>query len=86
MIFTFTYVHSYTLQYITHCNCLITLHRDLDYNPNKPSTIVTCSDDRKIKFWDVRNLTKGKERFNLLFYQYIFTIFFYEIIYDAMFL
>ena len=31
----------------------------MDYNPNKPSTIVTCSDDRKMKFWDIRNLTKG---------------------------
>ncbi len=28
--------------------------RDADYNPNKPSYIVTCGDDRKIKFWDIR--------------------------------
>ncbi len=31
--------------------------RAADYNPNKPYTIVTAGDDRKIKFWDIRNLT-----------------------------
>jgi WD40 repeat protein len=31
-------------------------HRDVEYNPNKPSVVVSCGDDRLIKFWDVRNL------------------------------
>ena len=30
--------------------------RDVDYNPNKPQTLITAGDDRKIRFWDVRNL------------------------------
>jgi WD40 repeat protein len=30
--------------------------RDVEFNPNKPSVLVTCGDDRKVKFWDVRNL------------------------------
>lgn len=30
--------------------------RDIDYNPNKPQTIVTCGDDRTVKFWDLRKL------------------------------
>lgn len=32
-------------------------HRDVEYNPNKPSVIVSCGDDRLIKFWDIRNLS-----------------------------
>ena len=28
----------------------------MDYNPNKPLTLITSGDDRKIKFWDLRNL------------------------------
>eukprot|EP00904_Undaria_pinnatifida_P001409 jgi/Undpi1/11269/HiC_scaffold_30.g13567.m1 len=28
--------------------------RDLDYNPNKPFCLVTCGEDRLIKFWDLR--------------------------------
>lgn len=35
------------------------LCRDIDYNPNKPSTLVTCGDDRLIKFWDTRHLGNG---------------------------
>lgn len=31
--------------------------RDVEYNPNKPSILVTCGDDRKVKFWDIRNLS-----------------------------
>lgn len=31
--------------------------RDVDFNPNKPLILITCGDDRKVKFWDVRNLT-----------------------------
>ena len=30
--------------------------RDVEFNPNKPSVLVSCGDDRKVKFWDVRNL------------------------------
>jgi len=30
--------------------------RDVDYNPNKPLTVITAGDDRKVRFWDVRNL------------------------------
>ena len=30
--------------------------RDVDYNPNKPQSLITAGDDRKIRFWDVRNL------------------------------
>lgn len=30
--------------------------RDVDYNPNKPFCIVTCGEDRLIKFWDLRSL------------------------------
>eukprot|EP01041_Mallomonas_annulata_P000521 gene521-997_t len=31
--------------------------RDVDFNPNKPLNMITCGDDRTVKFWDVRNLT-----------------------------
>ena len=31
--------------------------RDVDYNSNKPLTMISCGDDRKIKFWDIRNLS-----------------------------
>lgn len=31
--------------------------RDVEFNPNKPSILVSCGDDRLIKFWDVRNLS-----------------------------
>lgn len=30
--------------------------RDLDYNPNRPMTVVTGGDDGLIKIWDLRNL------------------------------
>jgi WD40 repeat protein len=30
--------------------------RDIDYNPNKPHTLVTCGDDRNVKIWDSRKL------------------------------
>ncbi len=29
----------------------------MDFNPNKPLSIISAGDDRKIKFWDLRNLT-----------------------------
>jgi hypothetical protein len=35
---------------------LTSLFRDIDYNPNKPLTFVSCGDDRKVMFWDARNL------------------------------
>ncbi|CAE7690585.1 EIPR1 [Symbiodinium microadriaticum] len=28
--------------------------RDVDYNSNKPQSIITCGDDRKVKLWDLR--------------------------------
>lgn len=28
--------------------------RDMEYNPNKTSCIVTCGEDRLVKFWDLR--------------------------------
>mmetsp|Transcript_22477 Transcript_22477/g.32811 ORF Transcript_22477/g.32811 Transcript_22477/m.32811 type:complete len:386 (-) Transcript_22477:121-1278(-) len=31
--------------------------RDVDYNPNKPLTLITTGDDRKIKMWDARSLS-----------------------------
>lgn len=30
--------------------------RDVDYNPNKPLSLLTCGDDRTVKFWDLRKL------------------------------
>ena len=29
--------------------------RDLDFNPNKQYHLVSCGDDCRTKFWDVRN-------------------------------
>eukprot|EP00614_Pseudopedinella_elastica_P009445 CAMPEP_0172599642 /NCGR_PEP_ID=MMETSP1068-20121228/19753_1 /TAXON_ID=35684 /ORGANISM="Pseudopedinella elastica, Strain CCMP716" /LENGTH=336 /DNA_ID=CAMNT_0013399955 /DNA_START=27 /DNA_END=1034 /DNA_ORIENTATION=+ len=29
--------------------------RSVDYNPNKPGFLVTCGDDRMVKFWDLRS-------------------------------
>jgi WD40 repeat protein len=31
-------------------------YRDVDYNPNRPLTVLTCGDDRKLKIWDTRNM------------------------------
>jgi WD40 repeat protein len=36
--------------------------RDVDYNPNKPLCVVTCGDDRLVKFWDLRSASKGPVR------------------------
>lgn len=38
--------------------------RDVDWNPNKPKTIITCSDDRSVKFWDLRNLKEPIKTLN----------------------
>lgn len=35
------------------------LVRDLDFNPNKQYYIVSCGDDCKVKFWDIRNPTES---------------------------
>lgn len=32
--------------------------RDIDYNPNRQQMIISTGDDRKIKFWDIRNPIK----------------------------
>eukprot|EP00596_Hydrurales_sp_CCMP1899_P008886 CAMPEP_0119034144 /NCGR_PEP_ID=MMETSP1177-20130426/1171_1 /TAXON_ID=2985 /ORGANISM="Ochromonas sp, Strain CCMP1899" /LENGTH=344 /DNA_ID=CAMNT_0006991389 /DNA_START=99 /DNA_END=1130 /DNA_ORIENTATION=+ len=31
--------------------------RDIEYNPNKPSILVTAGEDRVVKLWDTRNLS-----------------------------
>ncbi|RYG96766.1 hypothetical protein EON65_53895, partial [archaeon] len=36
---------------------LLFFFRDVDYNPNKPHTLVSCGEDRYIKFWDLRKLS-----------------------------
>lgn len=35
------------------------MHRSVDYNPNKPLTLITAGSDRKVKFWDTRNLSRA---------------------------
>lgn len=37
---------------------LLLLTRDIDYNPNKPFTLLTAGDDRRINFWDMRKPEK----------------------------
>lgn len=37
-----------------HCSTI----RDINYNPNKPLTIISAGDDRNIKIWDLRNCTE----------------------------
>jgi WD40 repeat protein len=32
--------------------------RSVDYNPNKPFVVLSTGNDRKIKIWDTRNLSK----------------------------
>ena len=34
------------------------LCRSVDYNPNKPLMLITGGNDRKVKFWDTRNMGK----------------------------
>ena len=29
--------------------------RDVDFNPNKPQVLLTCGNDRSVRFWDLRN-------------------------------
>ena len=38
--------------------------RDLDYNPNKQYTLVTCGDDCETRFWDTRNTGSPLLSFN----------------------
>ena len=33
-------------------------NRSVDYNPNKPLVLITAGNDRKVKFWDSRNLSR----------------------------
>ena len=32
--------------------------RDVDYNPNRQYYLMTCGDDCRVKFWDVRKPTE----------------------------
>lgn len=32
--------------------------RDIDFNPHKPNILSTCGDDRKVKIWDTRSLSR----------------------------
>jgi WD40 repeat protein len=32
--------------------------RDVDYNPNKPMTLITAGQDRLVKVWDLRRMSR----------------------------
>jgi len=62
---SFAAVHDTTLQIVDtrefdvsskRCHAHSESIRDVDYNPNKPLMLLTAGNDRKIKFWDLRNL------------------------------
>ena len=38
--------------------------RNLDFNPNKQYNMLSCGDDGKIKFWDVRSPDKALLEFS----------------------
>ena len=33
--------------------------KDIDCNPNTPGVFITCGDDRLVRFWDIRSVSKG---------------------------
>jgi WD40 repeat protein len=39
--------------------CVPVTFRSVDYNPNKPLTLITAGSDRKVKVWDSRNLSRA---------------------------
>lgn len=50
LIFGMYFLHSCTLSIDAHSHPILSI----DYNPNKLYSIVTASQDRRIKFWDLR--------------------------------
>jgi len=47
-----------------YCTCIIrsivssSFLRSVDFNPNKPCMLVSAGNDRKVKFWDTRELSR----------------------------
>ncbi len=39
---------------LLNCHAPGSTIRDIDYNPNKPMSLISCGDDRKVRFWDLR--------------------------------
>ncbi|XP_043926317.1 EARP and GARP complex-interacting protein 1 isoform X1 [Protopterus annectens] len=53
-------IRGWDLRSMSQIYCIENAHgqlvRDLDFNPNKQYYLVSCGDDCKVKFWDVRNI------------------------------
>lgn len=44
---------------VTNCIDYAAIIRDVDYNPNKPHTLLACGDDRSIRIYDTRRLSSS---------------------------